>query len=73
MGRKRDWGLGTWKSDALFPPSSPLLVPSLSARASLTSTRYAAEEQLLSPFPVDELLQKLTELQSAINTGKDSL
>ena len=25
------------------------------------------------PFPVDELLQKLTDLQSAVNTGKDSL
>ncbi len=25
------------------------------------------------PFPVDELLQKLTELMSAVNTGKDSL
>lgn len=26
-----------------------------------------------TPFPVDELLQKLTDLQSAVNTGKDSL
>ena len=25
------------------------------------------------PFSVDELLQKLTDLQSAVNTGKDSL
>ena len=25
------------------------------------------------PFPVEELLQKLQELHSAINTGKDSL
>ena len=25
------------------------------------------------PFPVDELLQKLADLQSAVNTGKDSL
>ena len=27
----------------------------------------------VSPFPVEELLQKLTELLSAVNTGKDSL
>lgn len=26
-----------------------------------------------TPFPVEELLRKLTDLQSAINTGKDSL
>lgn len=26
-----------------------------------------------SPLPVEELLSKLTELQSAVNTGKDSL
>lgn len=25
------------------------------------------------PFPVDELLKKIAELQSAVNTGKDSL
>ena len=27
----------------------------------------------IPPFPVDELLKKLAELQSAVNTGKDSL
>ena len=26
-----------------------------------------------SPFPVDEILRKLTELLSAVNMGKDSL
>lgn len=26
-----------------------------------------------TPFPVEELLLKLTALQSAVNTGKDSL
>ena len=25
------------------------------------------------PFPMEELLQKLQELKSAVNTGKDSL
>lgn len=28
---------------------------------------------LYPPFPVEELLQKLNALQSAVNTGKDSL
>ncbi|TSC57309.1 MAG: hypothetical protein Greene041662_985 [Candidatus Peregrinibacteria bacterium Greene0416_62] len=31
------------------------------------------EPQSLSPFPMEELLKKLRELESALNTGKDSL
>jgi hypothetical protein len=37
----------------------------------LHKLRYA--KSLTPPFPVEELKKKLAELQSAINTGKDSL